>query len=336
MILDLARFVENERPHWEELEKALTQMQNSALDLSDLSESKRVLSLFQRACSDLSRVGASNAEPELREYLETLVARGYAEIHSTRGQVHRFRPMHWLLHVFPQTFRKHIWAFHVSNAITIAGVLVGALLVLLDTDAMQAISPFAHTVEMTPTERVQREEKAFGEGEDRLHGHKSTFSAQLMANNIGVSIKAMAFGLTWGLGTVILLFYNGAILGAVALDYIMDGQTVFLIAWLLPHGSWEIPAILIGGQAGLLLGRALIGWGTRDGLRTRMRTIVPDLATLIGGVAVMLVWAGLVEAFLSQYHAPVVPYWVKIAFGVLQLAVLGAWLLLSGRKKANA
>ena len=158
----------------------------------------------------------------------------------------------------------------------------------------------------------------------------------LAAIGFAVVASVMRTKLKVARGPALRLAANGAILGAVALDYIMDGQTVFLIAWLLPHGSWEIPAILIGGQAGLLLGRALIGWGTRDGLRTRMRTIVPDLATLIGGVAVMLVWAGLVEAFLSQYHAPVVPYWVKIAFGVLQLAVLGAWLLLSGRKKANA
>ena len=59
------------------------------------------------------------------------------------------------------------------------------------------------------------------------------------------------------------------------------------------------------------------------------------LATLIGGVAVMLVWAGFVEAFLSQYHEPVIPYWVKIAFGCTELAVL-VWFLRSGRAKDHA
>ncbi len=336
MILDLSRFVQNERPHWEELEAALKRMHAGSLDLSDLAEARRVLALFQRACSDLSRLGESQSEPELRQYLETLVARGYAEIHSTRSNPARFRPVHWLVRSFPQAFRRHIWGFHLSSAITLVGMLVGCLLVALDPDAMAAISPFPHTVEMRPSERVAKEEKAFESGRDRLQGHKSTFSAELMQNNIGVAIKAMAFGLTWGIGTVIMLFYNGAILGAVALDYIMDGQTIFMLAWLLPHGSWEIPAILIAGQAGLLLARALIGWGTREGLRTRMRAIVGDLATLIGGVAIMLVWAGFVEAFLSQYHAPVVPYWIKIAVGVAELAVLFAWLMLAGRKPSDA
>ena len=42
--------------------------------------------------------------------------------------------------------------------------------------------------------------------------------------------------MTWGVGTIIMLFYNGVILGAVAVDYIRAGQTKFLLGWLMPHG----------------------------------------------------------------------------------------------------
>jgi uncharacterized membrane protein SpoIIM required for sporulation len=141
----------------------------------------------------------------------------------------------------------------------------------------------------------------------------------------------MALGLTWGLGTALMLFYNGVILGGVCWDYVSDGQTKFLLGWLLPHGSVEIPSILLAGQAGFVLARAMIGWGTRDGLRSRLRAITPDLATLIGGVAIMLVWAGIIEAFMSQYHEPLLPYSLKIAFGVVEIILLGAFLRLGGR-----
>ncbi|MBL9145627.1 MAG: stage II sporulation protein M [Verrucomicrobiaceae bacterium] len=332
MIIDLKRFVEKERPFWQDLERALDRIQAGTLDLSDLKESRRVLGLFQRACSDLSRVGQANAEPELRTYLETLVGRGYAEIHSAQTYVRRFRPVHWLLHTFPQTFRRQAWAFHLSSTLTLVGMIVGGLMLVLDVDGRRvALAPFQHVAMQTPSERVANEEKNYKENSHRISEHSGTFSAQLMANNIGVSIKAMAFGLTWGIGTVLILFYNGVILGAVCLDYMLDGQTVFMLGWLLPHGSFEIPAILIGGQAGLVIARALIGWGTRDGIRTRLRLIVPEVATLIGGVAVMLVWAGIVEAFFSQYHEPVLPYWVKIAFGSTELVTLAAFLILCGR-----
>jgi uncharacterized membrane protein SpoIIM required for sporulation len=183
-----------------------------------------------------------------------------------------------------------------------------------------------------PAKRVAREEKA---REDRLAGAKTTFSSFLMINNIKVSITAMALGMTWGIGTIILLFYNGVILGAVAMDYVGAGQAKFLMGWLLPHGAVEIPAILLAGQAGLMLGRALIGWGNRASLRRRLREIGPDLVTLIGGVAVMLVWAGFVEAFLSQYHEPVLPYSIKIAFGVTELLLLTLFLARSGHDRGG-
>jgi hypothetical protein len=49
----------------------------------------------------------------------------------------------------------------------------------------------------------------------------------------------------------------------------------------------------------------------------------------------MLVWAGIIEAFLSQYHQPVIPYAVKIAFGVTELIVLALFLSLAGAQHAD-
>jgi uncharacterized membrane protein SpoIIM required for sporulation len=152
-----------------------------------------------------------------------------------------------------------------------------------------------------------------------------------MTNNIKVSISTLALGITWGIGTLITLFYNGVILGAVALDYILAGESVFLLGWLLPHGAIEIPAILLAGQAGLVLAGAMIGWGESIPMRERLRAVGSDLVTLIGGVALLLVWAGVVESFLSQYHEPVIPYGIKIGFGVIELILLVVFLGRCGR-----
>jgi uncharacterized membrane protein SpoIIM required for sporulation len=123
------------------------------------------------------------------------------------------------------------------------------------------------------------------------------------------------------------------ILGAVAADYIGAGETPFLLGWLLPHGSFEIPAILIAGQAGFLLAAALIGWGRPIATADRLRAVRHDVIALAGGLAVMLVWAGTVEAFISQTHQPVLPYAVKIAFGVVEASALAAYLTLAGRTR---
>jgi hypothetical protein len=50
-------------------------------------------------------------------------------------------------------------------------------------------------------------------------------------------------------------------------------------------------------------------------------------------MAMMLVWAGVMEAFFSQHHAPVLPYWFKVAVGGAELVLLTAYLLLIGRRQ---
>jgi hypothetical protein len=53
--------------------------------------------------------------------------------------------------------------------------------------------------------------------------------------------------------------------------------------------------------------------------------------TLCFGAALMLVWAGIVESFLSQYHEPVLPYSVKIMFGCVELVALTWYFFRVGR-----
>ncbi len=327
MIIDLPKFISAERPIWTELEKLLDHAENEPALKLNLEQLKRFHYLYERTSADLGKMVTFSSEPEIRRYLESLVARAYGEIHETRTKQHRLRVWHWFSRTFPQTFRRHARAFYFSVAVTIVGCVFGGLVVSFDPGAKSVLMPFSH-LQGDPSKRVQKEESTT---EDRLAHEKAGFSSMLMKHNIQVSIFTMALGTTWGVGTILMLFYNGVILGAVCLDYILAGQTKFLVGWLLPHGSFEIPAILIAGQAGLILGRALIGSGTRLSLKSRLRDVSNDLVTLIFGVAVLLIWAGIVEAFFSQNHEPVVPYLFKIAFGLLQLTLLILFLTRSGR-----
>ena len=328
MIIDLPKFVSAERPFWNELDRFLKKLEDDPHRAVPLEQARRFHYLYERAAADLAKFNTFANEPETRRYLESLVARAYGEIHETREKPHRFQPGRWFRVIFPQTFRRHIGVFWLAAAITLAGCAFGGLATMLDPESRRVTMPFGHD-RMRPAERVAREERA---KHDRLAAEKATFSTFLMTHNTQVSIFTMALGVTWGVGTIIMLFYNGVVLGAISVDYIADGQGKFLAGWLLPHGSFEIPAILIAGQAGLILGRALIGWGARKSLAERLRGISTDLVTLIGGVGVLLIWAGFVESFLSQYHEPVVPYGAKIGFGLVELIVLSLFLWKSGSK----
>ncbi len=329
MIIDLEKFIGEERGYWVELEGILEMLEKDPGHRLDIGQVRRFHYLYQRASADLAKLMTFSSEQKIREYLESLVSRAYGEIHESRRTPHRFRPLKWFFLTFPQTFRRHVQAFWLALGIMLAGGAFGGVAISFDPGAKQILMPFSH-LQTDPSERVKREEKS---SDARLQRAKATFSSTLMTHNTKVSVFALALGMTWGIGTVILVFYNGAILGAVALDYVLAGESKFLAGWLLPHGAVEIPAILLAAQSGLILAGALIGWGTASlPLKTRLREISGDLMTLIFGVAVMLVWAGFVEAFFSQYHEPVIPYEVKIGFGMAELLLLTLFLWKSGGK----
>jgi len=326
MILDLERFIAEERPRWRALQEILDRLEADPLQSMDLDALRRFHLLYRRASADLARVATFSSEPEIRSYLESLVSRAYGEIHETRRRSHLHAPWRLFTHAFPRAFRAHARVFALAVCLVMTGALFGGVAILADAGAREALLPFPHLRD-DPRARVAREEQTRG---DRLEGSKTTFSATLATHNTQVAILSLALGMTWGVGTVLLLFYNGVILGAVVADYAAAGQVKFLLGWLLPHGVVEIPAFLIAGQAGLLLAQALIGRGDRAPLKARLRAAGPDLGALIAGVAGLLLWAGFVEAFLSQYHEPVLPYGIKIGIGLLELGLLVLYLTRAG------
>lgn len=326
MIVNLEKFIAEERPKWERLESILRGISQDPWKPLPVAEARELELLYQRAAADLARISAFAAEPQTRHYLENLVARGHAEIHGGRAERERLDVFAWFARTLPQTFRRQMRAFLFALAVTLAGTMFGGAAIALDPDAKSVLMPFEHLRE-SPAQRVAQEKQDAGR---RLRDRKARFSGMLMTHNTQVTLAIMALGISWGAGTLVMLFYNGVILGAVAADYILGGQTTFLFGWLLPHGVVEIPAMLIGGQAGFVLAGAMLGRGQRERLAGRMRAVMPDVVTLCFGSALMLVWAGIVEAFLSQYHEPVLPYAVKIAFGLVELAVVAWYFFVSG------
>lgn len=331
MIVDLARFAAEEEPHWQRLEEVLAWRAKDPWASQTLEQVRELDYLYRRAAADLARVASFSAEPAMRNRLERLVARAYAEVHGVKGErAVRFRPWHWLACGLPQTFRRQWRAAALAVIITLVGVGFGGIAVAVDPEAKEVILPFGH-LKGDPKERVAQEEAAM---EDRLAGRKANFAGFLMTHNTQVTVFAVALGITWGVGTMVLLFYNGVILGAIAVDYMMAGETTFLFGWLLPHGIIEIPAILVGAQAGLVLAQALVGRDSGQSLAQRLRAVADDVVTLMGGAALMLVWAGVVESYLSQYHEPAIPYALKIGFGLVEGGLLFSYYAFAGRGKA--
>jgi uncharacterized membrane protein SpoIIM required for sporulation len=331
LILDLQRFQAQARPRWTSLESLLLQLESRPDRLLMAAEAEQLQELYAQTAADLNRVTHGALAPELRQYLERLVARAYAELYYARPKRSElWQPRRWLriFSAFPEAFRRQSQYFALALLITVLGGALGGLAVRYDPASVDVLLPADYLRD--PSLRVQQEESGQNRHLDSTQT-EAAFSAQLITHNIEVSLLAAGLGVTFGIGTALLLFENGLLLGAVAVQYTQQGFGLFVTAWLLPHGAFEIPSILIAGQAGFYLARLLL----RRREDRNMHASVNEWLLLIAGLAMMLVWAGLMEAFFSQHHEPVLPYGIKVAVGAAELVLLAMYLLLIGGKKSE-
>jgi uncharacterized membrane protein SpoIIM required for sporulation len=332
MILDLERFQAQARPRWRELEALLAALEGRPDRMMKPEEAEQLQELYAQTGADLNRVIHGSLAHELRQYLERLVARAYAELYfapPVRSEI--WQPRRWLriFTAFPEAFRRHFRYFAFAVLITLLGCAFGGLAVRYDPASVDILLPADYL--RNPGQRVHDEEE--GQGQHRHSAQtEAAFSAQLIRHNIEVALLAAALGVTFGIGTALLLFENGVLLGAVAIHYTRQGFGLFMTAWLLPHGVFEIPSILIAGQAGFYLAHLLLRRREDRNVRQSMR----EWLVLVAGLAMMLVWAGIMEAFFSQHHAPVLPYGFKVTVAAAELLLLTIYLMTTGRRQVVA
>ncbi|MEM8738439.1 MAG: stage II sporulation protein M [Planctomycetota bacterium] len=334
--MDLNGFIELRRPRWERLGWLLDRVEAKSLTALPADEVDELFRLYRLASSDLNWAQTQTGNPALLDYLETTVGRAYGLLAPPA----RARPLSawwWMVrHGLPGAARREWRLLMLSAALMLSGALFGGLATAVEPDLARVFLPAEHLAEM-PSERVADLEAIERDGSSQVGGGGgvAVFSTFLFTHNIRVCLLAFGLGLTFGLGTGVVLFYNGVILGCIAWRYFADGVGEFFVAWVGPHGSIELPCIVFAGLAGLMVGRAQWRAGRGEAWRTLARSR-GTLLTLVVGTATWLVVAGVVEGGFSQINEPTIPYPLKIAVAaVLFVMLMGYLFLLPVRREAD-
>jgi len=179
--------------------------------------------------------------------------------------------------------RGQIWGiFLLMTAIFLGFTLLGALIVYLSPSLA---GEFTGEIAKALLSRVGGDSSGF-------HLFVSIF-----LNNAGVATTAYALGVLFGIVPVLIVAFNGLILGVVATYLVHSGTIGFqrMILGILPHGIVEIPAILLAAASGVLLYRAMLRGGGREMAIESLRFY----AISVG----MLLLAAFIEAFITPQLA---------------------------------
>ena len=150
-------------------------------------------------------------------------------------------------------------------------------------------------------------------------------------NNVGISFQSFAGGIFFGIGSLMVMLYNGIYIGGITgyLTQIGYGQTFF--PFVAGHGSFELTAIAFSGAAGLKIGYALLAPGTIS-RKIALRTAGREAAWIIYGSTVMLLIAAFIEAFWSSKAE--VSAAVKYSVGLALWVFVISFCVFAGRRYA--
>ncbi len=301
------RLVARQATRWAEFEQLATRAATAGLDSFAAAELPDFAARYREIAADLARARTYRAPAPVRSRLERLVAAGHNALYRDERRAGR-----WLWEFLTRECPASIlvaWRTVLVAFVTFALPAVAGYLLLVEQPGLaeEVLPPVMLERAEAGRERVQAG-RGYYEAEAEV---RPLVASQIMTNNIKVALVCFAAGIFAGVGSLLLLAFNGLYLGSATGHFANVGLAGYLWTFVVGHGVLELFAIWLAGAAGFLLGRALLNPG--DYRRSDALVLAGRLGVrLVGATVVLLVFAGLIEGFVSASEVPL-PYRLAVS-----------------------
>lgn len=309
-------FMRRHDAEWQALESSLAPK-------AARSETAQLPGRYRQVCQHLALARERHYPPALVERLNRLVVQAHHQLYQSRqplgGMISQF-----LLRDFPALVREHWKIFWLAALVFYGSFIAIAVAIWFHPSLIYSVvgAEQVHSYEhmYDPAKRVI--------GFERDDASDFLMFGYYIRHNIGIGFQTFAGGMLGGVGSLVILLFNGIGIGAVAGHLTRIGYTETFWSFVCGHGAFELTAIVLCGMAGLLLGHAMIAPGPysrADALRLKARIAVQ----IIYGATLFLVIAAMLEAFWSS--STLIPPLVKYIVAALLWSGVTAYFLLAGR-----
>lgn len=280
------QFIKNNSERWREVELFLSK-KTSIHDPDKLAE------LFIQLTDDLSYSKTFYPQSKTTQYLNSLTSKLHQSVYKNKKEK-RSRIISFWKYELPEIFFARRKELLISFVVFFIAIVIGVVSSEGDIGFVRLILGDSY-VNMTQ-ENIKND--------DPLAVYKKMNGIDMFMgitfNNIRVSFYAFLAGIFLSVGTILLLIYNGIMLGTFHhLFYTKDLLFKSLsIVWI--HGTLEISSIIIAGAAGLVLGNSILFPKTYS-RRQSFLIASKDGVKIIIGLIPLFITAGFLESFVTRY-----------------------------------
>ncbi len=297
-------FINQNKEKWSRFEKLYESQANDPEELSDL---------YMDITDDLSYAQTFYRRRTVRVYLNQLAQRVYTGVHKQKGESLKKFITVWKVSLPLEIYRSRKNLLF-ALAIFMVYMMIGVLTTHMDPDFPRIVLGDGY-VDMTLQNIQDGNPLKVYETDDQM-----AMFIQITTNNMKVAFLTFFVGFFFTIGTHLLLFYNGVMLGAFQYFFHAKGLliTSFLGIWI--HGAFEISAIVLAGGAGITAGNGLLFPKSYTRIQSLQLSTKRGLKIMMSLVP-FIIAAGFLESFVTANYQNL-PNWSKWALIFFSFAVI--------------
>ena len=121
----------------------------------------------------------------------------------------------------------------------------------------------------------------------------------IFGNNLLTSFLAIVFGIFFGIFPILVLVANGFILGDLSYHVYLDKGIYYVLAGLLPHGIFELSAVILSCSLGIRLGAIFLNRLLEKPVPDLKQSFTKSLKIFLCLVIPMLLLASVIEVWIT-------------------------------------
>lgn len=303
---------------WNDFGQALDAAYARGLARMTPDDVSSLVARYREITTDLARLQTASRgrnTPSLF-YVSRLVARGHNLLYRQRGRTVTM-VLRYMTVTVPGEVRRSWRPIALATLMLFGPAAVAYTAIVRDPSIASQLLPD----EMISRASTGSEREKRGEGYVSIPEEiRPVVASKIISNNVTVTYLVFAMGLTAGIGTILLLVFNGVAVGSGVGLFASYGVARLIVAFIAPHGVLELSAICIAGGGGLLIAKGIV----LPGSRTRRDALVENgrrAINLIAASSLLLLVAGTLEGLVSPRVWPL--SWKFAVSGTTALLMIG-------------
>ena len=192
------KFIQERKEYWEKLGNIIIKINKNNYKSLSVEEFQEFPNLYRKTCTDSETAKTMQLSPDTVEYINNLVLQSHNILYSSPKKTFQKLKI-FFIHDFPQSFLKNIIPILIIFFLFFGVSIITFITLYLNPQYAKYV---------LPEELINFMKSAYKDNVERDIYSNIKMAGFYISNNISIAFASFVLGITFGIGTIYLVFYN--------------------------------------------------------------------------------------------------------------------------------